>query len=175
VLYTTNENLARSAAYGGSAFGSTRITPRWSINGTVDLYYLLVNAPALSLRNAGLCYVMSLNSSWQFERGWSAQFVGTFNSRGVELQGRSPGYRQYQLGARKELLGKKATLTVTVVNPFQRQLVFRENLHTERFRYANYSYFLNRTVRVVFNYRFGKVSTGPPRPRRSIQNDDQKQ
>jgi hypothetical protein len=44
----------------------------------------------------------------------------------------------------------------------------------QRFNYANYFYFFNRTVR-VFTYRFGKVNTRPARPQRGIQNDDQKQ
>jgi len=174
VLYTTIRNLARSAAYGGSVFGSTKLTPKWSINGTVDVYYLVVSSPELGLKNNGLRYLANLNSAWQFPKGWSAQFVGTFNGRGVELQGRSPGYRQYQLGARKELFGKKGSLTMTVVNPFQAELVFRDNLRSARFEYANYSYFDNRTLRVTFTYRFGKVDTRPSRPQRSIQNDDQK-
>jgi len=175
VLYTTIQNLARSGAYGGSIFGSTKITPKWSINGTVDLYYQVLSSPALGLQNNGLRFLINVNSAWQFGKGWSAQFVGNFNGRGVELQGRSPGYRQYQLGARKEVLKKKGTITATIVNPFHAELVFRDNLSSPRFEYANYLYFDNRTLRVTFNYRFGKVDTRPSRPQRSIQNDDQKQ
>jgi hypothetical protein len=118
---------------------------------------------------------MNLSSSWQFEHGWSAQFNGYFNSRRVELQGRSSGYRTYSLGAKKEFWDKKASVTVVLVNPFNRTLAFRNELSSDRFDYTNNSFFYNRQLRVSFNYRFGKMDNAPARQKKSIQNDDQKQ
>ncbi|WP_400190394.1 TonB-dependent receptor domain-containing protein [Hymenobacter sp. B81] len=175
VLYTTYLNLARNAVYGLSAFGSTKLTPKWSLNGNVNFYYRSVRSAALDLANGGGMFNMNLNSSWQFEKGWSAQFFGFFNSRRVELQGRSSGYRIYSLGVKKDLMDKKASLTLMAVNPFNGQLAFRNELETERFAYTNNSFFYNRQLRLTFNYRFGKLDNGPARPKKSIRNDDQKQ
>ncbi|AYA36028.1 TonB-dependent receptor [Hymenobacter oligotrophus] len=175
VLYSTFLNVARNATYGLSAFGSTKITPKWSLNGNINVYYLQLRSQALGLSNGGVMYNGNLTSSWTFDKGWSAQFSGLFNSRRVALQGRTPGYRTYTLAAKKELFNKKASLTLGVVNPFNRKLVFRSQLATDRFDFSNNSYFYNRQIRLSFNYQFGKLDTKPARPKKSIRNDDQKQ
>ncbi|QHJ06560.1 TonB-dependent receptor domain-containing protein [Hymenobacter busanensis] len=175
ILYTTYRNLARNSNYGLSAFGSTKLTPKWSLSGNANFYYRQVSSPALNLSNGGGMFNMNLNSSWQFEKGWSAQFFGFFNSRQVALQGRTSGYRIYSLGAKKEFWEKKANVTVLVINPFNGQLAFRNELSAPSFDYVNNSYFYNRQLRVSFSYRFGKLDNGPARPKKSIQNDDQKQ
>jgi outer membrane receptor for ferric coprogen and ferric-rhodotorulic acid len=82
--------------------------------------------------------------------------------------------RTYNIAVRKELFDKKGSLTVGVNNLFNRQLVFRNDFATDRFEFASDSYFYNRTVRVAFNYRFGKLENRPARPKKSISNDDQK-
>ncbi|OON70120.1 hypothetical protein B0919_05105 [Hymenobacter sp. CRA2] len=175
ILYTTYRNLARNSSYGLSAFGSTKLTPKWSLSGNVNVYWRQVNSPALGLSNSGGMFNFNLNSSWQFEKGWSAQFFAFGNSRQVALQGRTSGYRMYSLGAKKEFWDKKANVVVSVINPFNRILAFRNELSSPSFESVNNAYFYNRQIRVSFSYRFGKLDNGPSRPKKSIQNDDQKQ
>ncbi|GAB2967820.1 outer membrane beta-barrel family protein [Hymenobacter coalescens] len=175
ILFTTFRNLARNANYGLSAFGSTKLTPKWSLSGNVNFYYRQVTSPTLRISNGGGMFNLNLNSSWQFEKGWSAQFFGFVNSRQVALQGRTSGYRVYSFGAKKEFWDKKANVVVSVINPFNRTLAFRNELTSPRFDYENNAYFYNRQLRVTFGYRFGKLDNGPSRPKKSIQNDDQKQ
>jgi outer membrane receptor protein involved in Fe transport len=174
VLFTTYQNLARNATYGVSAFGSTKLTPKWNLSSNIDVYYMRLTSPALNLSNGGAMYNINFNSGWQLEKGWSLQMTGLFRSRRVELQGRAAGYRTYNIAVRKELFDKKGSLTVGVNNLFNRQLVFRNDFATDRFEFASDSYFYNRTVRVAFNYRFGKLENRPARPKKSISNDDQK-
>ncbi|RAK69860.1 outer membrane beta-barrel family protein [Hymenobacter edaphi] len=174
ILYTTFRNLARNANYGLSAFGSTKLTEKWSLSGNANFYWRQVSSPALGLSNSGGMFNLNLNSSWQFEKGWSAQFFAFANSRQVTLQGRNSGYRIYSLGAKKEFWDKKANVVVAVINPFNARLAFRNDLATPSFDYENNSYFYNRQIRVSFFYRFGKMDN-QSRPKKSIQNDDQKQ
>ncbi|GAB3825347.1 outer membrane beta-barrel family protein [Hymenobacter jeollabukensis] len=174
ILYTTFRNLARNSNYGLSAFGSTKLTEKWSLSGNMNFYWRQVSSPALGLSNSGGMFNLNLNSSWQFEKGWSAQFFAFANSRQVTLQGRNSGYRIYSLGAKKEFWDKKANVVVAVINPFNARLAFRNDLATPSFDYENNSYFYNRQIRVSFFYRFGKMDN-QSRPKKSIQNDDQKQ
>ncbi|MCC3156964.1 TonB-dependent receptor family protein [Hymenobacter sp. 15J16-1T3B] len=174
ILYTTYRNLARNANYGLSAFGSTKLTDKWSLSGNVNFYWRKVSSPALGLTNSGGMFNLNLNSSWQFEKGWSAQFFAFANSRQVTLQGRNSGYRIYSLGAKKEFWDKKANVVVAVINPFNARLAFRNDLVSPAFDYENNSYFYNRQIRVSFFYRFGKMDN-QSRPKKTIQNDDQKQ
>ncbi|MCB2409071.1 outer membrane beta-barrel family protein [Hymenobacter lucidus] len=175
VLLTTFQNVARNATYGLSASGSTKLTAKWTLSGNVNFYYMWVRSPALNLENGGTMHNANLTSAWQFEHGWSAQFTGLFNSRRIQLQGRSSGYRSYNLAVKKELFQKKGSLTLAVINPFNRQLIFRNDLATEQFTYTDNSYFLNRNLRLSFNYQFGKLENRPARPKKSIRNDDQKE
>ncbi|UOQ52504.1 outer membrane beta-barrel family protein [Hymenobacter cellulosivorans] len=175
LLLTTFQNVARNATYGLSVSGSTKLTAKWTISGNVNYYYMRVQSPALGLENGGTMHNANLTSSWQFDKGWSAQFTGLFNSRRIQLQGRSSGYRSYNLAVKKDLFQKKGSLTLAIINPFNRQLVFRNDLATDRFTYTDNSYFLNRNLRLSFNYQFGKIENRPARPKKSIRNDDQKE
>lgn len=175
ILLTTYRNLARNSNYGLSAFGSTKLTEKWSLSGNVNVYWRQVRSPALGLSNGGAMFNVNVNSGWQFNKGWSAQFFAFANSRQVTLQGRNSGYRIYSLGAKKEFWDKKANVVVAVINPFNARLAFRNELAAPTFDYENNSYFYNRQIRVSFFYRFGKLDNGPSRPKKSIQNDDQKQ
>lgn len=174
ILYTTYRNLARNSNYGLSAFGSTKLTEKWNISGNVNVYWRQVNSPALGISNGGAMFNLNINSGWQFNKGWSAQFFAYANSRQVTLQGRNSGYRMYSLGAKKEFWDKKANVVVAVINPFNARLAFRNDLVSPTFDYENNSYFYNRQIRVSFFYRFGKMDN-QSRPKKSIQNDDQKQ
>jgi ferric enterobactin receptor len=175
ILYTTFQNVARNATYGISLSGSTKLTPKWNLTTNVNFYYVRVKSPTLDLENGGTMHNANITSAWQFEHGWTAQFTGLFNSRQIELQGRSSGYRSYNVAVKKELFQKKGSLTLSVINPFNRQLVFRNDLASDRFTYTDNSYFRNRNLRLSFNYQFGKLENRPARPKKSIRNDDQKQ
>ncbi|UOQ71759.1 outer membrane beta-barrel family protein [Hymenobacter cellulosilyticus] len=175
VLYTTFQNVARNATYGLSVSGSTKLTPKWNLSGNVNYYYMWVRSAALNLENGGTMHNANITSAWQFDNGWSAQFTGLFNSRRIQLQGRSSGYRSYNVAVKKELFQKKGSLTLSVINPFNRQLIFRNDLASEQFTYTDNSYFLNRNLRLSFNYQFGKLENRPARPKKSIRNDDQKE
>ena len=174
ILYSTYRNLARNSNYGLSAYGSTKLTEKWNLSGNVNVYWRQVNSPALGISNGGAMFNLNVNSGWQFDKGWSAQFYAYANSRQVTLQGRNSGYRIYSLGAKKEFWDKKANVVVALINPFNARLAFRQDLVAPTFDYENNSYFYNRQIRVSFFYRFGKMDN-QNRPKKSIQNDDQKQ
>ncbi|SMB91608.1 TonB-dependent receptor [Hymenobacter roseosalivarius DSM 11622] len=174
VLYSTFQNVARNATYGASVFGSTKLTEKWTLNGNVNTYYVILKSPSLNISNSGLMYNANLSSSWQFSKGYSAQFSGFLNSPRVQLQGRSSAYQYYSLAAKKELFKKKGSLSIGLDNPFNRAIRFRNELDAARFSSRSVNYNYNRGVRVSFNYQFGKMDSGAGRPKKSIRNDDQK-
>ncbi|TGE27986.1 outer membrane beta-barrel family protein [Hymenobacter metallicola] len=175
LLYTTFQNVARNATYGLSVSGSTKPLPKWNLTANVNIYYMWLRSQALNLENGGLMHNANITSSWEFDKGWSAQFTGLFNSRRVQLQGLASGYRSYNLAVKKEILDKKGSFTLAVINPFNRLLIFRNDLASDQFTYTDNSYFRNRILRISFNYQFGKLENRPARPKKSIRNDDQKE
>ncbi|MCB2406976.1 TonB-dependent receptor domain-containing protein [Hymenobacter lucidus] len=168
-------NIGRNATYGTSIFGSVKPVPKWDVSGTVNVYYVSLKSPSLELSNSGLMYSLNLNSGYKFEKGLSLQFFGGLNSPRIQLQGQQAAWTFYSVGLRKNLLKDKADLTLNADNFLQATRNLSSTLDTDQFRQETNNYIYMRGVRLAFNYRFGKVSTQPPKRRRGIQNDDTKQ
>ncbi|WP_460623002.1 TonB-dependent receptor [Hymenobacter tenuis] len=171
----TFQNIGRNATYGVSLFGSVKPVPKWDVSGNLNVYYVSLKSPALGLSNDGVMYSMNLNSGYKFEKGVSLQFYGGLNSPRVQLQGKQAAWTFYSVGLRKNLLKDKADLTLNADNFLSATRNLSSELNTDQFRQISNNYIYLRGVRLAFNYRFGKVTAQPQRPKRSIRNDDAKQ
>jgi ferric enterobactin receptor len=187
----TFRNIGRNATYGASLFGSVKPVPKWDLSGNLNFYYVTLRSPALdltstALRNSGLMYNMNINSSYKFAkadeesaapmlRGLAVQFFGGLNSARVQLQGKQAAWTFYSMGVRKSMLKDKADLTLNADNFLRATRNLNTILETPQFTQESNNYIYLRGVRLAFNYRFGNVSTQPPKRRRGIQNDDTKQ
>jgi outer membrane receptor protein involved in Fe transport len=175
VLYNTFQNIGRRSSYGLSITGSTKPNPKWTLNATVNTFYLSVKSPALGFSNQGLMYNGNFSSAWTFEHGYSLQASMYVNSRRIFLQGKGSGFQTHTLSVKKELFDKKGSLTLNLENPFTRTILFRTDLAVpDSYNVRMNTYAYNRSVRLSFNYRFGSTEASPDRPRKSIRNDDQK-
>jgi len=175
VLYNTFQNVARRSTYGLSVTGSTKPNPKWTLNATVNAFYLTVKSPLLNVGNQGLMYNGNLTSAWTFEHGYSLQASMYVNSRRILLQGDASGFQTHTLSVKKELFEKKGSLTLNLENPFSRTILFRTDLAVpDSYSLRSDTYAYNRAIRLSFNYQFGATSSDPARPRKSIRNDDQK-
>jgi hypothetical protein len=164
---------------------------KWDLSGNLNFYYVTLRSPALdltstALRNSGLMYNMNINSSYKFAkadeesatpmlRGLAVQFFGGLNSARVQLQGKQAAWTFYSMGVRKSMLKDKADLTLNADNFLRATRNLNTILETPQFTQESNNYIYLRGVRLAFNYRFGNVSTQPPKRRRGIQNDDTKQ
>ena len=181
----TFRNIGRNNTYGVSVFGSVKPTTKWDVGGNVNVYYVRLESPALSFgdgyvntssySNEGVMYNVNLNSSYRFEKGLSIQFYGGLNSPRVQLQGKQAAWTYYSLGLRKKLLKEKADITLNADNFLSATRNFKSRLDTDQFRQNSNYYIYQRSLRLAFSYRFGKVTNQPQRPKRSIRNDDTKQ
>ncbi|PJJ54586.1 outer membrane beta-barrel family protein [Hymenobacter chitinivorans] len=181
----TFANIGRNATYGVSLFSSVKPVPKWDVSGNLNVYYVSLKSPALSLGNGvvntaaysndGVMYAINVNTSYKFEKGLSIQGYGGLNSPRIQLQGKQAAWTFYSLGLRKNLLKDKADLTLNADNFLQATRNLNTLLDTEQFRQESNNYIYLRGVRLAFNYRFGKVAAQPQKRRKGIQNDDAKQ
>jgi hypothetical protein len=168
-----------------SVYGSVKPVPKWSVSGNVNVYYVSLESPALTLgdgsvntsaySNDGVMYNLNLNSSYKFEKGLSVQFYGGLNSPRIQLQGKQAAWSYYSMGVQKKFLKEKADLTLSADNFLQATRNLSTTFDTEQFRQDANFYIYLRSVRLAFNYRFGKATNQPQRLKRSIRNDDTKQ
>ncbi|TPE44440.1 outer membrane beta-barrel family protein [Pontibacter mangrovi] len=169
----TFANVAKNQTYGISLFGSVKPVKAWSISGSSNIYY--VDLKSSLYENSGWMYNINGNTSYDFGKGFSAQFNGGFNSRRIQLQGRFASFSYHTLAFKKELFKGKGGISVGLDNPFRKSMKMDNDVeaieYTQRIHINNY----NRGARVTFDYRFGKMEKQKMRRKRSIRNDDTKQ
>lgn len=180
---TTFDNIGRNASYGMSLSGSTKFLTKGNISGNVNMYYMDLVSKQLQAANANLMYNANLNASYTFEKGFSAQMFGMFNSPRVTLQGQSSSWTYYTLAVKKEILEKKGSLSAGMDNPFSKTIKLSNTFKTDRSeqnqvssKQDNILYIYTRQFRVSMNYQFGRMDKQPaPRRKKKISNDDAKQ
>ncbi|AKD03845.1 TonB-dependent receptor [Pontibacter korlensis] len=169
----TFANVAQNKTYGISLFGSVKPVKAWSVGGSSNIYF--VDLKSSLYENSGWMYNINGNTSYDFGKGFSAQFNGGFNSRRIQLQGKFAAFSYHTLAFKKELFEGKGGISLGLDNPFRKSMKMNNDVEaidfTQRMRINNF----NRGARVTFDYRFGKMEKQKPRRKRSIRNDDTKQ
>ncbi|UOQ98382.1 TonB-dependent receptor [Hymenobacter sp. 5317J-9] len=171
---TTYANVARNHTYGASVFGSFKPTPKWELSGSTSFNYVVLRSGYLNTTNEGLMYNLNLNSTYKFTKTLSAQFYGGISSSRVQLQGRAAAWNYYSMGIKKTILKEKGDLTLNADNFLTDRRDLNSTVSTPLFNLEQHNYIALRGIRLAFGYRFGKIENSPPKPRRSIRNDDQK-
>ncbi|MBJ6108827.1 TonB-dependent receptor [Hymenobacter sp. BT523] len=171
---TTYANVARNHTYGASVFGSFKPTPKWELSGSTSFNYVVLRSGYLNTTNEGLMYNLNLNSTYKFTKTLSAQFYGGISSSRVQLQGRAAAWNYYSMGIKKTILKEKGDLTLNADNFLTDRRDLNSTVSTPLFNLEQHNYIALRGIRLAFGYRFGKIENAPPKPRRSIRNDDQK-
>ena len=102
-------------------------------------------------------YTASLNNSFTFKKGWSAELSGFYRSKGAEGQIIIRQIVQLNAGIQKQVLKNKGTLKLAV-SDFTGPMLAKG--HIEDVSAARASFRQHRDSRVAtltFNYRFGKM------------------
>jgi ferric enterobactin receptor len=166
-------NLATNATYGVSFYGSLKPVESWNVSGNATLNYTRLNSAALSRKTDLFTANFGFNSSWKINKKYSLQGYSGFSTGGVGLQSRYSGYSYYSLAIKRNILKEKGDLTLNASNFFTAGREFRNSTTTDQFTSESVSYQYQRTIRLSFSYRFGKLSVDN-RSRRAVRNDDSK-
>lgn len=167
------QNIAQNTSYGMTLSGNTKIK-KFTANGAVNVYYNILNSPALQAKNENLMYRLNLNSSYDFGKGFKAQFFGFFNSPRVMLQGKVSGFAYYNVAFQKEVMKKKATIGLGFDNFLAPYFTQSSEFTGPTFAQTGKSRYYNQGWRLSFSYQFGKMTSQPQRSKKSISNDDKK-
>ena len=178
VLKTTYQNIGEDNAFGSSIFLNVNVG-KLSLNGGTDIYYALIdnNNPVDSLRasNEGMVASGRVFGSYDFGKGWGAQFFSFYRGRQVQLQGTQGGFYMYSLGFKKDFNEKRGSIGLAAENFLQPSMKIRTELESPLLRQTRLNTRNNTSVRLTFTYRIGKMTMEQrPRRRRTINNDDLK-
>ncbi len=165
------QNIAQRKAYGLNLNVSSQPNKNWNLNGGGDLRYVNLYSPALNQGNSGLVWSVNLNTSYKLPHNYTLQANGNFSSGWISLQGTNTGFYWHSLSAKREFMNKQASLTLGLNNPFNRGVTQTSQQSAPTFESDSRSYYIRRSVRLTFEWRFGQMSTGGKKGKK-ISNDD---
>jgi len=182
-IVTTFYNIGKEQTVGANVFGNVAITPKWSVSGGIDAFhaYLEGRTPGLDgtsipISNSGYTIGGRLMTQWQFGSGWGVQGFGFIRSPQIQLQGKQGSFRMYSVGIRKDLPNKKGSIGFAAENFIANGIAIRSEFNSPQFNQVSTMKLLNRSFKITFNYKIGKMSfDAPARKRRSVNNDDVKE
>jgi len=173
-LVTTYFNQANNKNTGINISGNLMKGYKFMIGGNIDLSYVEVNNPTLGLKNDGINYGINGFVNWTIIDVWGLQAYGGFRGPTFTAQGRSTSFYFYGIGAKRDLLNKKATLSIGVDNPFTPYQNIRTELSSNGFTYNTTNRFYAFGGRISFNWMFGKMSFTDRQSKKGINNNDLK-
>lgn len=179
-IVTTFENIGTQQMFGTNVFGNFNITPKWSVNGGLDLYYNYLegqvqgaDGKAMLTSNTGVVIGGRLQSQIQLKNGWGIQAFSFFRGRQVQLQGTQGSFYMYSVGFRKDFKNKKGSLGLATEN-FLGGMVMRSTLQSPQFNQTSINNVYNQNVKLTFSYKIGNMRMVEQKKTKSVKNDDVK-
>lgn len=177
VSETTFENIGRNQSFGFNLFASFSVKKFWTLRGNfnINTYDSRSTLPGLDLSRQAIVWGGNINSTFTFPKDIKLEIFGFYRAPRQTLQGFNPSFTMLNVGLQKEF-SKKATLGITIVQPFSEYIRFPSELRGPNFYQQSVSRIPFRSFGVNFGYRFGKMdfNKGPRQRRTNIRNDDQK-
>ncbi|MEM1121132.1 MAG: TonB-dependent receptor [Bacteroidota bacterium] len=179
-IVTTFGNIGKERSLGTNVFANINFSKKWSLNGGVNLRYSKLEGQVTGLdgisvteSNSGWNYGGRISSQYKLNEDWTAQVFSIFRGPRIELQGNRGGWGVYAIGLNKNFKNKKGSFGIGFENFLTRGWRVRTELDAVLFTQTTDVLRINRSVRINFNYRFGKMDFQRNRKKtRSVRNDD---
>ncbi|MEZ0485224.1 TonB-dependent receptor domain-containing protein [Fibrella aquatica] len=165
------ENIAQRKAYGLNINLSGQANKNWTLNGGIDTRFVDLTSIALNQRNSGLVSNVNLSSTYKLPHDYTFQANGNLNSGWIGLQATGSSFYWYGFALKREMMAKKASLTLGVNNPFNRGISQTNQQSGSTFEAETRSFFVSRSARIAFEWRFGQMTSGGKQSKK-VQNDD---
>lgn len=177
---TTFRNVGNNNSVGFNFFGKINPVKPLTLRGNFNVYTydIITNSTiVVSDDNSGmhLVYNAFLMSSYAFPKGLTFETFLITNSPRRTSQGKNPSFNMWNLGLKKEIMEKKGSIGLTIIDPFNENKNFRQSISGTNFTQSSNFSVPFRSFGMSFSYRFGKLSMQAPKKKRGVNNDDLKQ
>ncbi|WP_411275323.1 TonB-dependent receptor domain-containing protein [Daejeonella sp.] len=177
---TTYRNVGNNNSVGFNFFGQINPVKPLTFRGNFNVFTYDINTnSSVIVSNANLGVQMLYNgflmATYLFPKGLTFETFLITNSPRRTAQGQNPSFNMWNLGLKKEILAKKGSIGLTVIDPFNENKNFRQNITGSDFTQTSNFSLPFRSFGMSFSYRFGKMTMQAPRKKRGVTNDDLKQ
>ncbi|MFT5886303.1 MAG: ferric enterobactin receptor [Arcticibacterium sp.] len=160
VTETTYGNIGVNKRYGSNLSLNLNPSSKWRLGGGVNVDYTYMDNRTIS--NRGWSGGVNLNTSYSFPKEWAASFFAFYRSPRVQLQGTRNGFYFHGITVKKNINKKRGSIGLGLENPFVKTIDFKSALEnrTDALNYFitnNNRSIFRRSIRVDFQYRFGKM------------------
>lgn len=180
-IVTTFENIGKQQIVGTNVFANVYITPKWTLNGGIDLYYNTLegkvqgrDGSSVNASNAGWVIGGRLMSNLSLSKGWAMQLHGGMRGNQVTLQGIQGSFYMYSFGVKKELANKKGSIGLATEN-FLGGMKMKSTSATPILNQTMVNNIYNQNIKLTFSYKIGKMSFVAPKKTKGVKNDDVKE
>ncbi len=175
---TTFRNVGSNNSVGFNFFGQINPVKPLTLRGNFNVFTYDINANSgftVTNTNTQLIYNAFLMGSYVFPKGLTFETFLITNSPRQTSQGKNPSFNMWNLGLKKEIMKKKGSIGLTIIDPFNENKNFRQNITGADFVQSSNFSVPFRSFGTSFSYRFGKLTMQAPRKKRGVTNDDLKQ
>lgn len=176
---TTTRNIGNEDAYGMNININMNLSNKLMIGGGGDLSYMVlannVADPLLNAHNEGLQSNFRIFGNYNMGNGWGAQIFSFYRVNQIQLQGSQGGFGMYSLSFKKDFKNKKGSIGFGAENFLTPQgFVMRNETKTPTIYQLSENTMRNMNFKINLSYRIGKMSFGPTKKKKSVNNDDTK-
>ncbi|MEO8795592.1 MAG: outer membrane beta-barrel family protein [Daejeonella sp.] len=174
----TFDNIGTNNSFGMNLFGSINPVSKLTLRGNVNLSTYDIQPNGFSTSQSDQTYVnynSFLSASMIFPKGFTAETFFIVNSPRRTSQGTNAGFNMWNIGMKKEILKKKGSIGLNIIDPLNERKNFKSNINTQNFVQSSNFSIPFRSVGVNFSWQFGKMNFNPNQKKRRVNNDDLKQ
>ncbi|WP_229206955.1 outer membrane beta-barrel family protein [Dyadobacter crusticola] len=157
ISLTRYDNVGRELSYGFETDFSKKIGDVLKINGSGRVFRSEVVSQIAQIDNRTWSYSGNLNAFITLPADFRASAYVNYEGPRAIAQGTREGVFLANMGIRKDLLEKKATISFNVQDIFLSR-AYKSQLMTETYSQSSLWQQTNRQVNLTFQYRFGKIS-----------------
>lgn len=175
---TKSVNIGSEQSYGMNFNLNINVSNKLMIGGGGDLSYVFITNnnpdPLLNAKNQGLTSNFRIFSNYNIGGGWGLQLFSFYRPNQIMLQGSQGGFGMYNLSVRKDLKNKKGSFGIGAENFLTNGITIRNETNSPVISQVSYNTMRNMNFRVNFTYSIGKMTFGPQKKKKSVNNDDTK-
>jgi len=175
---TTYHNIGDNNSFGGSMFGSVSPIRNITMRANINAYTYKPDPTGLFIQDQTqdgtyVQYNGFAMAEYDAKSGFIASVFTFGSSPRHTIQGTNPSFSLFGVGVRQQLMKKKASIGINVLQPFNKYKDFNSSLSSPGFVQTSTFQFPFRSVGINFSYSFGKTTFSSDKSK--INNDDIKQ
>lgn len=157
IALTRFDNVGREMSYGVETDFSKTLWEIFKINGSGRVFRSEVVSELANIDNRTWSYSGNLNAFIKLPLDFRASAYLNYEGPRAIAQGKREGVFVANMGIRKDVLEKKATIAFNIQDIFLSR-AYKSQLSTSSYSQNSLWQQTNRLINLSFNYRFGKVS-----------------